>query len=333
MTDPDPRSLEHVDQMGRAAGVSALGEFAAVPAFEPVDRRSSRGSLLFAAAAVVVVLALGAAAIAVLGNGDDGVPVATDDGAGSVLPPLAPTYLPDGYELFEVTPPGHDEFDRFEAYGLVRSEVDDPFEDELVQVQVVPADEPLQGDDEQRVTLGPDLEGVAWEGSGGRQLMWVEDGRMITLATYDLGVEDLTDLARDMSGHEIGVPPDGWRSIPSDDSEAGLLHYVDGDGGILLVGLSPELDLLSFLIAWERSECERISAPCPEVTASEVRGEEAQLIDQVDQAPHLALAWTDRTGWSVVVEGDLPEDELLRIAESLEPTTWDELRALFGGAP
>lgn len=332
MTEPDSRPLEGVDRAGRAAAAAVVREFTAVPPFEATasNRGRSRTALL-AVAALVVAVAVGAAVVAVVAT-DDELPVATDD-AGP-LAPLAPTYLPEGFELTAVVPPGQDgppgldvQPGRVDSYGLVRGVAGESNDGDLVHMQITQAEGPLPDDAGDRVALDDGIDAVLWESSDRYQLMWVADDTMVTLASYHLDRDDLVALAGDIAGEEAGAAPEGWRSVPYRDFSRGVVHFTDRDGGVLSLRLSFDLDLLSFLIAWERSECERTADPCPDLSTVDVRGEEGRLVGHVHPSPHLVVAWTDRTGWAVVLEGNLSEGELLRVAESLEPTTWDELLA------
>lgn len=322
-----------------------------LPAPPPVDGRRSRRPLLVAAAAVVLIAGMALGLVARSGDGDGGVAGPTTTGA---FRPFAATELPRGMAVIGAA----------ESPG----EQSGPDGDGAIPVDVYGSD---GGAPQLGVVLSGELEPL----TAGGETFDLGDGRVATAvdsglpgSTLQLDLEgtsallispelDPPALARIAGGVSVergralldeAQLPDDWRFLGTEPdlfalfsplsisgrtgapSAAVLYGPVDGDTSAMAIVSSTQGDQF-------RLDVLRLVST--EVRSVQVRGHDALLATtaSADTENLLTVAWLERPGELVRVSGyGLSEDDLLRMAESVEPVepgAWEAMlrEARLGG--
>lgn len=130
--------------------------------------------------------------------------------------------------------------------------------------------------------------------------------------------ESVESSKRVMSRRYVYIPswiPEGYKTVSKDFSERGqnILRYETEQGDLLTVIYTGDIDAGALYL--EQGEAKR--------TAVSVSGLPADLYLDPQEGGANALVWQDgeRLTW---ISGPLTEEELIRVAESMEPVKWPE---------
>jgi hypothetical protein len=313
-------------------------------------------------AAVGAMCVLGALAA---GCGSESTQGATRPDASSVgeLPPLVPTELPDGFVLTSISDAGDWGDETGEVIGGV--DVDDPFDHPFVLHLIDPAAPPLTVPGGESVDLGG-VGGRLFDGSPGEILsnsvLWTDDEGNHSFVGHGIETSTLVELATVAASAEPAALPDGWALVVARSELAtsgGALAYTTGSAegsgwpelaAIVLIWFEGDEQHLQLArVLRQRQVCLVVGAGrCGERV--EVRGRPGWLDrwtfddETVDDSgrptirsiSHTTLHWLEPGGRVVSVDGiEVDLEVVLEVAESLEETTWDLLRAQLpagGGA-
>ncbi len=320
-----------LDSRARAAATSLHNALADRPLPTDVAPRSTgwTRTVLTAAAVVVAVAALATALL--WPDGDDGKSgLATTSGE---VPRLVPTYVPDGFELAGAAETPVGETGSIWVYGDSDSP-DAPFAqrdlavfvfdraDGIDETTLVPAGQVTaaalnRGPEQLHTSVSVDLGDGSIASISSRTL---PDEEIVAVANQVRGGPTLpTDLPEGLSMlvSEAGIGPGMWPLQPVADGYFISYEVRRTDQENVLVVASSDLDPLiaRYYLG-------------PDADEVSVRGATGWLADQAAGSESSALVWQEQDRVMSVAALDLSRDELLRVAESLEPVddaTWASL--------